>query len=58
MIVSLWLFGNEMNTNDIYIYIYEETINVYTGNNNRFSEYIQEDPIDSYLLKMNVEKYL
>ena len=40
----------------IYIYIYEETINVYTGNNNRFSEYIQEDPIDSYLLKMNVEK--
>ena len=27
-------------------------------NKHRFSEYIQEDPIDLYLQKMNVEKNL
>ena len=52
--VSLSLFGNEMYTNDIR----EETRMYIQENKHRFSEYIQEDPIDLYLQKMNVEKKL
>ena len=52
--VSLSLFGNEMYTNDIR----EETRMYIQKNKHRFSEYIQEDPIDLYLQKMNVEKKL
>ena len=52
MAVSLSLFGNEMYINDIR----EETRMNIQENKHRFSEYIQEDPIDLYLQKMNVEK--
>ena len=45
--VSLSLFGNEMYTNDIR----EETRMYIQENKHRFSEYIQEDPIDLYLQK-------
>ena len=41
-----------MYTNDIH----EETRMYIQENKHRFSEYIQEDPIDLYLQKMNVEK--
>ena len=52
--VSLSLFGNEMYSNDIR----EETRMYIQENKHRFSEYIQEDPIDLYLQKMNVGKKL
>ena len=52
--VSLSLFGNEMYSNDIR----EETRMYIQENKYRFSEYIQEDPIDLYLQKMNVGKKL
>ena len=52
--VSLSLFGNEMYSNDIR----EETRMYIQENKHRFSEYIQEDPIDLYLQKMNVGKNL
>ena len=52
--VSLSLFGNEMYTNGIH----EETRMYIQENKHRFSEYIQVDPIDLYLQKMNVEKNL
>ena len=45
--VSFSLFGNEMYTNDIR----EETRMYIQENKHRFSEYIQENPIDLYLQK-------
>ena len=50
--VSLWLFENEMYTNDIR----EETKMYIQENKHRLSEYIHKDSIYLYLQKMNVVK--